>query len=363
MKKIQRTQLHLTLIYFVPIFFLIVGLAVFVMKNQRIIADEIRYSFVFVGDSVVENESLLTGTYPDGVVSDRDNSKQQYAAFDFSDDGEVNMEYLSLDEYDKAIDDLYGEILIWILGIVPLLLVFFAYLSYRLSGWILQPLIQNQEQQKRFIDDASHELRTPVSLMRLELDMEKQRKEQKTDRQQKMILNLNHSVNQLESIIQALLAYVRVGSFEQELETENLSASQIADEIFSQFEESFQDKNIHATKNIDPHISLKTNNNLLRQMLTIGMDNALKHNYEKGNIIFELQQNKKGLVFQIKNTTKHIDKIDFEKITERFYRANTARTESGMGLGLSIAQSIAQKLGGTLLFTREDDFFVFEYRT
>lgn len=380
MKKIRRTQLHLTLIYFIPISILVLGLSVFILQNQRIIADEVRYSLVFVGDSMkMENENLYMDhmdhmDHMDDMADTSENAflddpafdevasrAQQYAAFDFTDDGEVNVEYLSLSEYDEAIDKLYSEILILILFIVPILLLFFGYLSYRLAGWVLRPLIQNQQQQKRFIDDASHELRTPVSLMRLEIDMEKQRNEEKTDRQKKMLMNIDRSVSQLEAIIRDLLAYARVGSFEQSLEIENLSVSQIADEIFSQFEKSFQNKKINAIKKIKPRMWLKTNNDLLRQMLVIGMDNALKHSNDEGDLVFELRKDKKNLVFQIKNTAKHLDDIDFTKITERFYRANNARTESGLGLGLSIAYSIAKKLGGKLVLKKEGDLFVFEY--
>lgn len=361
MEKIQRKQLHLTLIYFIPFFILIISLASFILINQRRIADTIRYSLSSLGtkdlyyfpiDTELEKMDYKEGKKP-----------KKYVPINFSNPpSQEEIEYLSLDEYNKFMDVMYTNLLWIVLVVTPILLIMFAYLAHVLATWVLKPLVDNQKRQKRFIDDASHELRTPVSLMRLELDMEKKRKETKTDRQKKMMANINNSVLQLESIISNLLSYVRLGQIDVVNEQDQkINLSLLFTEVFGQFEQLLDEKKMTYTLDISDNIFVYTKKSLFRQLLLIGVDNAIKHSELGEKINFSLSESQKAIHILIKNPVPHNKIIDFEKLSDRFYRADQARTKSGLGLGLSIAHDISEKIDGKLNLRSEDKKFVFEF--
>ncbi|MBR5468221.1 MAG: HAMP domain-containing histidine kinase, partial [Firmicutes bacterium] len=136
------------------------------------------------------------------------------------------------------------------------------------------------------------------------------------------------------------------------LSTEMVNISDIANEIVSVYAEDAHTRNLKLYTQIEPNIVFSTNKDSFRQLITILMDNALKYTTDDGEI--SLMCKKEGKYLQIiqENTCDTALEPDPERLFERFYRGDTARTQknetSGYGIGLSAARSICENFGGKL---------------
>ena len=131
-----------------------------------------------------------------------------------------------------------------------------------------------------------------------------------------------------------------------------VNISNIASELIPVYEEEAQARNLHFHVQIEPDIVIQTNKDSFRQMLTILLDNALKYTPDGGNIRLSLARDGRHIQIITENTCDPSLEPDPERLFERFYRGDTARTQkketSGYGIGLSAARAICENFGGTL---------------
>ena len=164
-----------------------------------------------------------------------------------------------------------------------------------------------------------------------------------TDRMTKMITNL------LE------LAQLDQPTTRLEMKVIHLS-NMIEDMVFT-MEAATKEKEIHITHSIEPEIMLNSNSDKIKQLVMILLDNAHKYTNEKGKIDITLEKDKKTIIFRVRNTGKGITEEDLPKIFNRFYRGDRSRhiEKNSFGLGLSIAKSLANELGGVIHVSSEEN--------
>lgn len=216
--------------------------------------------------------------------------------------------------------------------------------SFILTNWITEPVNESFEKQKRFIADASHELKTPLTVINASVEA------YQNDKNEKWISNIKDETEKMNKLVIELLDLASLeGNKKIIMKEENLSKL-IENEILT-YESLFYEKKIKLKYNIKKNIKFMCNSSLIRQLIGILIDNSIKHTYENGNVNINLYKTNKDIIIEVKNDGDEIKKSDEEKIFERFYKVDEARNRNSnrYGLGLAIAKDITEKHNGKII--------------
>ena len=210
----------------------------------------------------------------------------------------------------------------------------FTFIAKLISNWISKPVEESFEKQKAFIADASHELKTPLSVITASADaLEKNPKEKK------WLNNIKSESERMNNLIIDLLDLAKTENGNIEMSQGNLS--KIVELSTLPFEGIAYEKNIKINSSIQKNINMKMNENAIKQVVEILLDNAIKHSKEKGRIEVKLIETS-SIEFSVSNLGDPIPKGEEEKIFDRFYRVDKSRNrnDNRYGLGLAIAKNI-----------------------
>lgn len=224
-------------------------------------------------------------------------------------------------------------------------------LSLILARRTLAPIERSIEQQAQFVSDASHELRTPLSALLLSNEVAL-RKTTLTDAKMRQVLSQN--VAEIKKITDLTNSLLDMARSENIITTPELvSPSVLIKELVGKFAPAVKTKQaklIYDKKTSIRAVALQAN--AVRQILAIFVDNAIKYLPTKnGEVILRARLKKNTLEFVVKDNGPGIAPSDQQRIFERFYRADMARTRtdvSGHGLGLAIAKTLAEHCGYTI---------------
>ena len=220
-------------------------------------------------------------------------------------------------------------------------LIFIA-IAKLISNWISKPVEEAFDKQKDFIADASHELKTPLAVITASAEaLEKNPKEKK------WLTNIKNESDRMNNLIIDLLDLAKTENGNIELTLGNLSKAVELSALT--FEGIAFEKNIKMDYHIDPNINMKMNENTIKQVIEILLDNAIKHSKEKGKIEVKLTETN-NIELTVSNLGEPIPKGEEEKIFDRFYRVDKSRNrnENRYGLGLAIAKNIVTLHKGTI---------------
>ena len=215
-----------------------------------------------------------------------------------------------------------------------------------ISGRVVQPIIAGYEKQKRFITDAGHELKTPLAIIQTNNDaMTLIHGENKYNR------NIKSQVVRLSKLTADLLMLAKHDETIV-LQKEIINIDELLQEILPAYRDAADSRGLTFTYNIQPEISFRTNRESLTKLITILLDNAIKYTSENGDIALDITGTGNHLCIIETNSCELPENKNTDQLFERFYRGDSARTQkssdSGYGLGLSIARMITENLGGTL---------------
>ena len=227
--------------------------------------------------------------------------------------------------------------------------------TYLITKWIITPVKNSFEKQKIFVADASHELKTPLSVMIASADA------YFNDKDEKWVKNMKNESERMIKLVTELLDLAKTEE-EQEILMNNNNLSDIIEGSILTFESLFYEKNIKLKYNINPDIRMQCNDNLIVELMSILIDNAIKHCNEKGKVFVNLYKKNKQIILEVKNTGAPIKKEDEEKIFERFYKVDTSRNRNrdNYGLGLAIAKNIVKRHNGEIKAHSTDGYTTFK---
>lgn len=210
-----------------------------------------------------------------------------------------------------------------------------------LSRSVVKPVAEAHEKQKQFITDANHELKTPLTLILANLDLaefELGRNEWLDD--------IRTEGQRMTELVGQLTALSRMDEDEQRFETAELPLGDILSDAVSDFKGLAEERGKSLISDIETDIICSSNEAVLRRMISVLLDNALKYCDEDGEIRVELKK-KRGAVITVENSYRDVDSVDLDRLFDRFYRAGKARTYTGgYGIGLSIAKAAVEKHRG-----------------
>lgn len=229
------------------------------------------------------------------------------------------------------------------------LLAFFS-ISVFLAKWILKPTEKSWQQQKQFLADASHELKTPLTVILTNADIVLSHKKDTIENQSKWVEHIQTEAKRMSTLINELLFLAKTDDTKTNIIFSTLNFSDIVWNSLLPFESVIYEQGKILESNIESDIMIYGEENKLKQLIVILLDNACKYSNEKTTIEINLSENQDKIKLSVTNKGVPISQEDVEHIFERFYRVDKsrARENGGYGLGLSIAQSIVNMHSGKI---------------
>jgi signal transduction histidine kinase len=228
--------------------------------------------------------------------------------------------------------------------------------SKKISKWISKPVIDAFAKQKEFIADASHELKTPLAVIMASSDSLVGKKEDK-----KLIDNIKNESERMSNLINRLLELAKMedGRISDNFTNNNLS--KIVNMAMLTFEPLAFEKKAKIEGNVEKDIELMSDNESIKELLSILIDNSIKHCEEGSSITVNLTKIKNDIVLEVINKGEAIKEGDEERIFDRFYRASEDRNrkENRYGLGLAIAKGIVKMHNGEIKAKSKDGYTTF----
>ena len=239
------------------------------------------------------------------------------------------------------------------IGLISLLAIYI--LAKKIAKTIVKPVEDSFEKQKQFVSDASHELKTPLAVIEANADVL-----QDKNGGNKWITYIQNEVQSMNKLVNDLLTLAKMEST-NDINYQKFDLSKEVQISASVFESMIYEKKIVLETNIQEEIEFNGDKEDIKHIVSILLDNAIKHTEENNKIIVNVEKEKYEIKIEIKNEGTPIPEEEREKIFERFYRVDKARNrnEKRYGLGLSIAKGIVDKYNGTIKAFSKDGFTSF----
>ena len=225
----------------------------------------------------------------------------------------------------------------------------FLGISILLARWAVKPVDRAWQQQKQFVADASHELKTPLTVIMTDAELLHAPDCPEADREPLLSSILTMS-SQMRGLVENLLDLARIDNGSVKEEYCMVSFSDIVSEAAMMFEPVFFEKGLPLRYEIEPDIRANGIPSHLKQLISILLDNAGKYASPGGETVVKLRRGtRKHFLLEVSNQGDPISDEDLKNLFKRFYRADKARAMNhSYGLGLSIAQSIAEEHHGRI---------------
>ncbi|UEL49002.1 sensor histidine kinase [Terrisporobacter hibernicus] len=232
-------------------------------------------------------------------------------------------------------------------------LVILLIISIFLTNKSIEPIKETFNKQKQFIADASHELKTPLSIIKTNTSLLMSYPEDTIKNQSKWIKYIDSQSDRMSDLINEMLSLAKLDVEENKLIVSNMNLSDIINSMLLTFDAVIFESKITLETNISKNITINGNSDSMKKLFSILMDNAVKYTNKCGSISVALVRDKNKAKLIIKNTGDGIPKDKLNKIFERFYRVDDSRDREtgGYGLGLSIARSIVDQHKGKIYAT------------
>lgn len=246
------------------------------------------------------------------------------------------------------------SMLLYSLTIGTVSLIAFFFISLFLSKWALKPVEKAWLQQKQFIADASHELKTPLTVILANTKILSGNKSAKIEEQMKWIDSTQEEAQNMKSLVESMLFLARSDAQSEQTKVLNelVAMSELTETAALQFEPVAYERSVELETKIDENVMIHGDSSQLKQLLQILLDNACKYTPLNGRIVITLTK-AQLCVF---NSGAPIPKESLPHLFERFYRSDEARSDpSSFGLGLAIAKTVATNHGGTLIVESSEE--------
>ena len=224
------------------------------------------------------------------------------------------------------------------------ILCFAAFLgvSFLLAGWMVKPVARAWQQQRQFVADASHELKTPLTVIISNAEM-LQLPEYDEESRACFAGRILTMSQQMRGLVERLLELARTDSGQARTAHTLLNLSELTEYAALPFEPLFFEKELELAAGLQPDIFVEGDSRQLQQVIDILLDNAQKYTPAPGRVELTLKQaDRRRCVLSVSNACQPMEKEELKNLFKRFYRMDKARSRDGsFGLGLSIAESIA----------------------
>lgn len=225
----------------------------------------------------------------------------------------------------------------------------FFLISLFLSRWALRPVEQAWRQQRQFVADASHELKTPLTVILANTGILKSNRADTIERQIGWVENTEAEAKRMKKLVDSLLFLAKTDDAKTPVVHSKINFSDVVLGAALAFESVAYERGIAIdTGRISPDVYILGDEAQLGQLSGILLDNAVKYSDDGGTVTLSLTARQEKAVFTVHNAGAHLGEGDLGRVFDRFYRADKSRSNEGYGLGLSIAKSIAESHNGKI---------------
>jgi len=224
----------------------------------------------------------------------------------------------------------------------------FFVISLFLARWAVKPVDEAWNQQKQFVADASHELKTPLTVILTNSEL-LQSGESNQELRQQCADNISVMAGQMRGLVENLLDLARADNGQVQTAMALLDYSELVSDCLLPFEPVFFEKGMELKCDIASGLFVRGSDSYLRQVVDILLDNAQKYAFPSGGVGVTLRKQGSHCLLAVANQGPTIPEEELKNIFKRFYRADKARSRDGSyGLGLSIAQRVVEEHGGRI---------------
>ncbi|QNM05569.1 sensor histidine kinase [Qiania dongpingensis] len=229
-------------------------------------------------------------------------------------------------------------------------LAVFLVISVCLAGWVVGPVKDSWDRERQFVADASHELKTPLTVILANTGILLSHKEDSIADQVKWVENTRTEAVRMKDLVNDLLELAKADAGTDRPVLSRLNLSDLVWSAALPFESVMFEQGKKLDTAVEPEIYVSGDEGRLRQLLAILLDNACKYAEEKGVVTLSLLGSKDKGKLSVHNTGSYIEKEQLPHVFERFYRGEKSRSRDagGYGLGLSIASNIAESHAGRI---------------
>ena len=246
--------------------------------------------------------------------------------------------------------DSLNNTLITSLGVAVCAIVGIFFLVLIFSKRAVRPIAESYARQKRFITDASHELKTPLAVINASTEVL-----ELTSGENEWTKSIHNQVERLASLTEGMVALTRLDEESNKLMMTEFSMSDAVAESVEPFVALASQEGKTITADIQQGLSYSGNEDSIRKLLGILIDNAIKYSTPNSEIGVTMKASGKSVLLQVKNQAQSTEKGPHDEMFERFYRADSSRSDiKGYGIGLSIAREICRVHKGQIS-ARSDD--------
>ena len=254
--------------------------------------------------------------------------------------------FLDITEQVSSMQQLF--FILVIIAIFMLVLIYCISLSFAKKA--IKPIQEAWEKQKQFVENASHELKTPLASIKANVSVLLLNDKDTIQQQKKWIQYIQLETDKMLALTKRLLSLAQIENKPEKNQKNRFNLSEKLEDMIVLMEALSIEKQIEVKKQIEKNVILVEEEELVRQVLQVLLENAFQYTNDKGNITVTLERENKSVKLSVENTGQGRQKEDLEHIFERFYKADKARTnlDHSYGLGLSIANIAVEKMGGKL---------------
>ena len=243
--------------------------------------------------------------------------------------------------------ELQGSLIISTLLFLGGMAVIFL-ISLFLSGLAVKPVKKAWEQQKQFVADASHELKTPLTVILANNNIMMSHKDSTVADERQWLESTEEEANHMKKLIDNMLFLAKSDAGTAKIQFSEVNLSEITEGCALIFEPVAFEKEIMTETDIEDGVTVKGDATQLNQLVHILVDNAVKYADSGTSVKIRLHRHGEHAELSVNNRGVPIPKEDIDHIFDRLYRAEKSRTTKGYGLGLSIAQRIVESMNGKI---------------
>ena len=232
-------------------------------------------------------------------------------------------------------------------------LLLFIALSYFLASVAIKPVKETWEGQKRFIADASHDMKTPLTVILANTEIIKTHAG--TEESKKWLSSTKAEAERMKRLVDSMLELSSTEFSDERVVLSEINFSEITERTVLQMEAVAFDKSTYVESNIAKGVIIKGNEDRLSRLLHILIDNGIKYANKDSTLRVSLVKGKRFAKLTVTNEGSYINEDDIPRLFERFYRGDKARSGGGFGLGLAIAKNLTESMGGTISAENKKD--------
>ena len=220
-----------------------------------------------------------------------------------------------------------------------------------LSENIVRPISEGYEKQKRFITDAGHDIKTPLTVINADAEL----LEMEIGEDNEWLIDIKKQTERLATLTADLIYLSRMEEKQIALHAD-FPLSEIAEEVVSSFSAPAITKHIFLNSYVEPALYYHGHADSIRKLITLLLDNAIKYSPEGGTVYFSLQKQGRTITIKVSNQAPNLGVKAVEHMFDRFYRSDLSRSSNGgFGIGLSVAKAIVSSHKGRIYAHKQRD--------